>query len=109
MRFYVLIKPVSIHDHLIAKDLMVATEINAVTLRLRERERELIEVEARELTGGRPDTRIRVIEIRACRSQSVSTRRCTRKFSPSRIQILSTSGCRHIAAKLKIIRTGIRA
>src|SRR5439155_3746948 len=85
VRFHVLIKPVSIDDQLIAKDLVVGTEPNAVALRLREGERELIEVESRAQTAGRPDTPIGQVEIGVCRGQSVSKIWCRCEFSPTRI------------------------
>ena len=83
MRFHVLIKPVSIDDHLIAKDLVVGTEINAVALRLREGKRELIEIKARAQTAERPDTGTGIVEIPVCRGQPVRKIWRAREFSPA--------------------------
>src|SRR2546423_1772463 len=103
MRFYVLIKPVSIHDHLIAKDLMVATEINAEAPRPGKREQKLIKVKARELTGARPNPRIRIKKTPACRAHPFEKIWSRCKSTPPRIKFLPTSAPRHIAAELKII------
>src|SRR5256885_16882291 len=88
---------------------MVGTDISAVALRLREGERELIEVEAREYTGGRADTMCGIVQLRACRGRSFSEIGRPGTFTPPRIYFLTTRRSCHAAPPLQLTRAGVCA